>query len=81
MAASDRFLPLFKRNIAKAVKYAEKVFQERGKEWDENMVATALVHQIDATQSESLVEAWNKMRLSTQRQHALHALQKYKLAH
>jgi hypothetical protein len=77
IASSKRFVPLFTRNMAKAVAFAEKVFQEKGKEWDQNMVATALIHQIDSTQSDSLVNAWNNMNLSTQRAHATKILEGY----
>lgn len=77
MANVSRFAPLFKRNIAKAVDFAEKAFQKHNKEWDEAMVIQALVHQIDSTQSESLVAAWNKMTAFTQRQHAAKILEAF----
>jgi len=78
--ATDRFAKLFTRNLPRAVALAKEMFAKHNKPWNDHMVASALVHQIDSLQADSLVDAWNKMTLGTQRVHAQRALDNYMTA-
>ena len=75
MTKTNRFAPMFK--TGKVVTHCERVFKEKKKEWDVNMVARAMVIQIDANQPVSLVNAWHKLGLGTQRAHALQVLETF----